>query len=243
MRDASGRDCNIQRLRLFRGISVDVSIVPQTILEIKNQGLTPAKGRWPMEYYHPGALDVLFNNVNLSTADTRPENRHRQPAVCACGEEIGALYYAWRHNRTGELSTPIIVEFVADLASVAVDGRDFLYTAFQFADPPLARAPLAKSFGEASLRYAEAAWASEEQSRRIAMCDLAIHDPAVVMAHYNNDVILGGRHRTEFRSAFIVRLPIDSTAIIRVWTPTKKPKFPTPQIVLPSILSQTQRSL
>ena len=46
--------------------------------------------------------------------------------MCACGDEEGTAFYAWIHNKTDEDNTPVIVEFEADIATVAVDGRDFL---------------------------------------------------------------------------------------------------------------------
>jgi hypothetical protein len=35
-------------------------------------------------------------------------------------------YYAWQHNRKGENTTPILIEFEASDDAVSIDGRDFL---------------------------------------------------------------------------------------------------------------------
>jgi len=153
-----------------------------------------------MEHLHPGPLKALLGKVDLSLEDTRPRSANWKPAVCACGEYWGAAYYAWCHNRSGENDTPIIVEFEADKNSVAVDGKDFLYTAFQLGDPERARSILKRGFGPAVLSYADRAWSSEKQSYRIALCDLAIHDLDVVNAHHANDLVFAGRYRTVFRN-------------------------------------------
>ena len=191
-------------MRFFRGLAVPAANVVQVLATIRNQGLGLGS-QWSFEYRHPGQLDALFARPDLSTQDTRPSDRG-DPAVCACGEEIGAAYYAWQHNRTRENDTPIIVEFEADQDTVAIDGRDFLSTVFQFGEPALARPVLARAFGNEVLPYAERAWATDNQETRIALLDLAVHDPHVVKAHHANTVVLGGRLGTVFRSAFIVKL-------------------------------------
>jgi hypothetical protein len=214
-------------MRLFRGMAAESSIVESIISTIKKQGLTPEQGRWQIEYHHPGALNTLFDKSDISLEDTRPDTRQSQLAVCACGDEMGAAYYAWRHNRSGDNNTPIMVEFDVDEQSIAVDGRDFLYSVFQFGDPSRARPVLEGSFGHAVLRYAERAWGSENQSTRIALCDLAIHDLEVVKAHHANTVVLGGRYRTVFKNAFLVKLPVEACAVVRVWSPSTFPDFPS----------------
>lgn len=192
-----------------------------------------------MEFRHPGDLDALFAKVNLSLKDTRPDGAQADPGVCACGEETGAAYYAWQHNRKGENTTPIIMEFDVPDDAVSIDGRDFLYTVFQLGEPELARPVLARVFGNCILRYADRAWASKEQS--VALCDLARHDPQVIKAHHANAVILGGRYDTVFRNAFIVRLPVGTASIIRVWSPTEPPALPHPEIMFDSLLIESHR--
>ena len=124
-------------------------------------------------------LIFLFSKSNLSTDDTRNQERETS-VICACGEYLGAAYYALNHNRTEVNDTPIVIEFEADMSSVAVDGRDFLYTAFQMGDSARARPVLRAAFGDAVLRYAESAWDTGNQKKRIALCDLAVNDPAVI---------------------------------------------------------------
>ena len=45
----------------------------------------------------------------LSTKDTRSSKSY--PVVCAYGEMEGAAYYAFRHNRSGQDDTPVLIEF------------------------------------------------------------------------------------------------------------------------------------
>lgn len=131
----------------------------------------------------------------------------------------GLLTIAWQHNRSETDDVPVMIEFQASEHLVAIDGRDFLYSIFQLGDPARAQPLLERAYGTAVLRYAKKAWGSEIQEFRIAMCDLAVHDLDVIKAHHANDIILAGRHRTMFRNAFVVRLPIIPSALIGVWSP------------------------
>jgi hypothetical protein len=221
-------------MRFFRGISVLASSVGSTILSIWKNGLTGEEGHWQMSYNWPGQLDALFNKKDLSTKDTRATDG--VPGVCACGETNGAAYYAWHHNRGDKDTSPIIIEFEADESAVAVDGRDFLYTVFQLGDPNRARPILERTFGCAVLRYAERAWKEEAQLCRIALCDLAIHDPGVIRAHHANECVLGGRYGTVFKNAFIIRLPVYPEAISNVWSPGTAEQLPFAEFRLPDVL-------
>jgi hypothetical protein len=148
-------------MRFFRGLTVPAANVDQVLSTIRNQGLSLGN-HYSFAYRHPGPLDALFAKPDLSTKDTRPRDQTGDPAVCACGEEIGAAYYAWQHNRSRENDTPIIVEFEADEDTVAIDGRDLLATVFQLGEPELARPALARAFGNAVLIYAERAWGDRQ---------------------------------------------------------------------------------
>ncbi|MGB3273798.1 MAG: hypothetical protein WBA66_13015 [Xanthobacteraceae bacterium] len=229
-----------ERMRFFRGTAVPEDKADQVITTVRNQGLARDRGEsWKMEYRHPGDLDALFAKPDLSLMHTRPDSVEADPGVCACGEEAGAAYYACQHNRTSENTTPIVMEFEAPDEAVSIDGRDFLYTVFQLGEPGLARAALARAFGDAVLRYADRAWSSKEQS--VALCDLACHDSQVIKAHHASRIVLGGRFNTVFRNAFIVRLPVEATSVIRVWSPTECPKLPIPEIMFDSLLVESHR--
>jgi hypothetical protein len=80
-------------------------------------------------------------------------------------------------------------------------------------------------FGSAILRYVDRAWSTEDQERRLALCDLAIQDDEVIKAHAQNTKVIGGRYRTRFCNAFLVRLPISPEAVrdVRQLDPTQVP--------------------
>ena len=219
-------------MRFFRGIAVPSADVSETVCTIRRTGLVPGKGTWRMVHDHPGEIEELLLKEDLSVADTRRSYDDADPAVCACGEHDGAAYYAWKHNRSNAHDSPIMIEFEAPETSVAVDGKDFLYPAFQRGDPIRARSILRRAFGDAILRYADRAWGNEDGKYRIAMCDLATHDPGVISAHHANRLVLAGRYGTTFRNAFVVRLPVGPEALIRVWTPSRMPDLPCPEIGL-----------
>jgi hypothetical protein len=219
-------------MRFFRGLAVPADKANATINAIRRDGLNTRPGRWFMEHRHPGSIEDLFAKPNLSLDDTRPENAAWLPAICVCGDEDGAAYYAWRHNRHADDDTPVMIEFEANGSHVAVDGRDCLYTVFQMGDSGQARDFLRNAFGERVLRYAEKAWAAAETGQKIALCDLAIHDPEVIEAHYANQIAIGGRHKTIFRSAFTVALPVAPAQIVRIWLPAEEPVILDPHVHL-----------
>jgi len=227
-------------MRFFRGIAVPEEKVERVVATIESQGLSRDQGEfWRMHFRHPGDLDALFAKPDLALEDTRPNGAEVDSGVCACGEEAGAAYYAWQHNRKGENTTPIIIEFDVPDDAVSIDGRDFLYTVFQLGEPELARPVLEGVFGERILRYADRAWTSKEQS--VVLCDLACHDPRVIRAHHANRAVLGGRYDTVFRNAFIVRLPIGASSIIRVQSPTERAALLRPEIMLGNLLVEERR--
>jgi hypothetical protein len=144
-------------MRFFRGLAVPASKAEATADAIPREGLVTRPGRWQMEHWHPGPIEALFKKPDLALEDTRRKGVAGLPAVCGCGDEEGGAYYAWRHNRGDEDDTAVMVEFEADSGSVAVDGKDCLYTVFQMGDPERARDFLRKAFGPRVLRYAEKA--------------------------------------------------------------------------------------
>ena len=185
----------------------------------KVRGRPPSCAVYPWD--KPVDPESLFQKQDLSTSYTRGPRESAPVGTCACGDESSAAIYAWERNKVRENDTPILIEFEADPGIVSIDGRDFLYSAFQLGNTKIFSDPLARLFGHKVLRYAQAAWNSNDgNEKRWAMCDLAIHNEAVVVDHYKNKLVIGGKNYTKFRNAFIIKLPIDPPSIIRVWTPT-----------------------
>ena len=222
-------------LTFYRGLAVPEAVAQTVMDDIRQRGLHMSGRCWSMYQKRPLDPGSLFARADLTTGETRGDHIPEEPAICACGEEDGAAHYAWRHNRSGDDDTPLMIEFKAPVEHVAVDGRDFLYTAFQLGKPERARDVLAGLFGPRVLRYAERAWARKEGQHDIAMCDLAILDPDVIAAHHTNRTVIGGRYRTVFRNAFTVRMPVEPSAIVRVWAPILEPARALPQVSLDDV--------
>jgi hypothetical protein len=224
-------------MRFYRGITVPTRSASSVIDRIRTQGLLPGDGNWRMSAADlKGRLEEIWRKPKVTCADTKPTAGNPGPLwVCACAEEQGALYYACRHNRSGENDTPILISFDAEASDAIVDGRDFLYTAFQLSDAARARAVLERLFGPAILRYADRAW-NVHGDERIALCDLAVQDSAVVLAHADNKALFAGRSGTQFRSAFLVRTPVPAARIADVRVVDVAVELPEPDVVLTDLI-------
>jgi hypothetical protein len=135
------------------------------------------------------------------------------------------------HNKSAEDDTPILITFDADVSDAIVDGRDFLYTAFQFGDPKRARSIIEPIFGSAILRYADRAWSTEGRER-VVLCDLAVQDDDVVLAHAANKTVIAGRSHTRFRSAFLVRTPVGANRVVDVRIVDEKFELPAAEALM-----------
>ena len=227
-------------MRFFRGIAVPASTADAVINSILQNGLNRDKG-WLMLWEKPKNPDDLFEKPDLSMGDTRGPRETAPVGICFCGEEASAAVYACERNIHSDDDTPILIEIEADPETVAIDGRDFLYTIFQLGDPRKAAPAIERLFGPKILRFAEAAWSSTDQSRRIALCDLAIHNRQIVANHYENRLAIGGRHSTRFHNAFKIKLPIASTAVIRVWRPDFSHQVPAVDVDFTDLLLPPER--
>jgi hypothetical protein len=227
-------------MRFYRGIAVPANGATDTIADIRQNGLQVRNAGWRMiaQDLKPH-LDRLWSlaSIERSDVDLVPgdETPHR---ICACADKTSALFYACKKNVTAADTTSVLITFDADIADVIVDGRDLLYTAFQMGDRDLARPVLKRLFGSAILRYADRAWATDKGDlQRVSICDLAVQDEDVILAHARNATVIGGRSRTEFCSAFMVRMPIPADQIVAVETVLAKDlSFPAPEVLLQSIV-------
>jgi len=213
----------------YRGIAVPADNVVNVISDIKENGIAGQVGRWHMDHHKPDP--GLIRKPDLKIEDTRPKGTG-VPAVCACGSIAGAAYYAWDHNKTKQNDTPIVITLEHDFDDVAVDGKDFLYSVLQFGDPTRGRESIRSIFGDRGLWFAEQAWNAEDQGTRIAIGDLMIHHREVVEAHYENSLLIAGRHNTRFHSAFTISLPIRPSQIVDVVVPPQRVRMPRPDVDL-----------
>jgi len=91
-------------------------------------------GRFPM---------ITRADVDLVPDDQTPSR------ICACADKTSALFYACKKNVTAVDNTSLLITFDADISDVIVDGRDFLYTAFQLGNSERARATVERLYGSA----------------------------------------------------------------------------------------------
>jgi hypothetical protein len=223
-------------MRLYRGIAVPEHTAKRCIDDIRSKGLVAADGRWRFLFHDlKSRLEELWQRPIITRAETRP-NDNLPDWVCACAEQAGALYYACYHNRSKEHNAPLLIVFDAELKDIIVDGRDFLYTLFQLGEPTLALPVAIRLFGPAISRYLNRAWATDDQKQRVALCDLAIQDESVIVAHAANQTVIGGRYGTIFRSAFMVRAPIAAHCILDVRVVDKSLPVPSIDVGLQAII-------
>lgn len=209
-------------LKFYRGIAVEPAFAEETIKAIRDNGINGDEGRWSFSI--PDVIDTrkcakkIFSSDNPSIGDLFDSSLYK--GICACGDEGGARYYSVRHNRTKEKTVPIVVSFIADTDRVYVDCRDFLCTIFQLWDRhTLERIKLQKKYlrelyGAAVIPYFDKSITTTDQKVRIAMGNLAAFDEKVVLSHYRNSRLIGGRHGTRFHSAFFIQAPVTAAEII-----------------------------
>ncbi len=206
-------------LRLFRGLRIPRDGADQAIDVLRQNGHDPTKARRSIFQRLVPNPKALLERKGITNADTRGPQTIEAPAICACGDEAGASHYAWRDPSP---DIPVLMEIRVPIDRLAVDGNDFLFTIFSHGDPKKARPVVQRAFGAAALTYAERAWATPKgDEARIALCDLAVLDPDVILHHHANQFALLGRYGTAFSSAFSIRLPILTGEVVRVWQPLK----------------------
>lgn len=245
-------------LKLYRGISVSENEAEETIEDIKKKGLyLNPKQTWSEFTWKDlkSQINELYNKENLTREDTTPaskmveiENGHRREytegikSMCFA-DRLGAKYYATTHNKTIEKNVPLLIEIEADVADIAIDGRDFLYTVFGFIDPNNHEktnrqlASLKIIYGERIEFYIEKL-IKHPESEKFAICDLITIDNDIINSHYKNDIIIGGRYGTIFKSAFFVKVPILPEKIISVNIIKEEIFNYTPMITLNEIIER-----
>lgn len=198
-------------LRLYRGIAVQEDAAEPVMDAIRRDGLV-VEGRFcsglAVANLKPRLAD-LWRSSTLTMEMTRPEDLPALPRICA--DRGSAMYYACSHNRKGDHTASILIEFDADLEHIVVDGRDFLYTVMQLGNPAASREPLERPFGAAVLRYADRAWSipRSDHKARIACCDLAVQDDEVVRAHAIHPSKIVSVERVDCRSYVQPDIDID----------------------------------
>ncbi len=232
-------------LELFRGIAVKHDQANMVISKIRNYGLQGDEGFWRFVGWRLREhINRLFYKQGLTTKDTR-EGYPEFPLI-AFADELGAYYYALRHNYHPGL-VPLVIRARLNIQAkyIYIDGRDFLYPVFGLWDKGrLAKTygiqgayhvvsdVLRKAYGDKILKYFKKASQTQDSSYRIAMCDLAVHDLDIVLAHANNKMVIKGRYNITFRASFFVEAPIKPEEIVEVYEPDPYKFSFTPDIDL-----------
>jgi hypothetical protein len=103
-------------VRFYRGIAVPSDRKLDVIANIRNRGLLPddpSQYRYRFKDLKPRLADLRRLPV-VTIADTEIETS-TPTWVGACADEMGATYYATKHNRYKEKDTPILICFDAPL--------------------------------------------------------------------------------------------------------------------------------
>jgi hypothetical protein len=226
----------MKKLKLYRGITLNENNVNRVVTFIKENGLNIVEeSQWSGFIWKDlrGELKRLFEKENLDRDETQPnsiwvENEksgHREyiegnVGICFA-DRIGANYYAFKHNMNQENKIPVVITVEVDIKDVAIDGRDFLYTVFGFLDreniekTKRQKATLSKLYGDKIGLYVDKV-INNPESDKFAVCDLAIIDDDIITSHLANKILIKGRHRTIFKSAFYVKVPIQPSSIKKI---------------------------
>jgi hypothetical protein len=231
---------------LYRGIAINPALRDEVIHKIVSEGMQDAKkGAWQNVMPDPRVVRRQQAELEGCPEGIRDsiDRMPAEPLVYACGDRFGASYYALQHNRTGNDTCAILIEFEAPDTSLCVDGKDFLYTVFQLWDRAgTARRGkvqhiLASLYGKRIGRYFDKAAASSDTKTRIGFCDLACHDLDVVNGHHGNRVLIHGRHGTQFCSSFQRQLPVHVAAIRSAASISSMPEAPADVVSLEEVLT------
>jgi len=136
-------------IRFFRGIVVPSGSATSTIADIQQNGLQIRKSGWRMiaQDLKPH-FDRLWSLPTITRADVNLLPDDQTPSrICACADKTSALFYACRKNVTVVNNTSLLITFEADISDIIVDGRDFLYTAFQLGNSERTRATVERLYG------------------------------------------------------------------------------------------------
>jgi hypothetical protein len=221
-------------VKLFRGISVSSDRAEKILEEIRENGLAQSsEATWRFVWKEQKNRELLFLKEDLKKEDTAiasvkvktrdgfyTEPTEGNSSICFA-DQAGAEYYAKKHNKEGSKIIPILIEAKLDLSQVAIDGRDFLYTAFHYLrsvpqdKQQKAKDALVSIFGKGIVRYIEKVF-SHPKSDTNAICDLIICDDDVKISHSQNRYVINGRHGTHFKCAFFATVPILKENIINV---------------------------
>src|SRR5207249_6434273 len=94
-----------EELLLYRGIAVPPGVADKVSSKLRDSGIQGDEGRAWSRGSVRNSLEVLFEKPDLTVRDTRPSGVDF-PVVAACGDSLGATWYAFREPKSG---TPLVV--------------------------------------------------------------------------------------------------------------------------------------
>jgi hypothetical protein len=204
---------------MYRGIALHQQRAAADRTTIRQTGRLAAKSFWTNTMASPAQVRSRSLELAWAPSNVRDEigRLPQTPLTYACGDFEATARYALR-----ESGTPVVISFEITLEEVMIDGKDFLYTVFQFWDRDgtshcdLVRENLSTLFGSAMLGWFDRACRETDTMARIGPCDLAVHDLAAIDRHYANRTDIAGRHNRLFRSSFALPATLDPAAILNI---------------------------
>ena len=227
-------------LTLYRGITVPTNEADNIIADFLLNGIgisDNAKFHFEIDHINHMIPD-LIKMENLSKKNTQANSQNSiEKLKCLCfADELGAQYYALKHNLPKLNTTPILIKIIYEEEKVYVDGRDFLFYSFSRTsrqeDSELRdkrKELLLSIYGLGLNKYFEKVKKIENIDHG-ALCDLIYHDIEIVKEHYKNKLLIEGRYGTTFKSAFFVSAPIPKENIVSIVKLTEAWNFPTPAL-------------
>lgn len=236
----------LEHVTLYRGLAVPFAEVQRVTADIIDHGLCKVDAmHWGSTMASP--LEIRRQAVELGktpgTIRDRIQEMSGRHVICGCGDILGATIYAQTYSRTDDERCCLLITYSMPVGDLIIDGKDFLYTVFQFWDRnharhrEIVRDVLEIIFGKSILPYFDAAAGLKDTIERVGICDLACVDVDVIRVHAQNSLLVHGRYNTKFCSAFQMQAPVPAERIISVARVTQVPEIPSRSIVLSALLS------
>ena len=211
---------------LYRGITLDPQTADADRAAIRQDGQLAVKSFWKNTMASPKQVRSRTSELARAPGKVRDEIKSlpQTPLSYACSDFEGAARYALSAR-----GTPVVIAFETVLEEIIIDGKDFLYTVFQFWDRSgtghrdRVRENLSTLFGPAMLGWFDLACRETDTMARIGLCDLGVHDFAAIKRHYANRTDIAGRHNRLFRSAFALPASLEPAAILDIQDVTVPP--------------------
>lgn len=225
----------MEKIKLYRGIAVGYKDADKVINDIINNGLDLSENAnwgcfiWKDQVNTNELIlkeDLLRKDTEIMSKFVKTRSGERREylegykGICFADLD-GATYYAQKHNKIQDKQVPILIEVNVDLSSIAIDGRDYLYTVFSLLRSlsenklSVIKNDLLLVYGSQIQKYFEKVFLHPKSDTN-AICDLIICDEEIKKSHLKNNHIIQGRYGTLFKSAFFVKMPLEKENVISV---------------------------